>query len=158
MSNTKKKRVFNESFVSFGFTSIVHKGVETPQCLICNKVLSVESMKPSKLKQHLHSIHLNFADKGRSFFSRKEKGVKRQWLDSEGSFYRANEAGVEASFRLSYQIAKQNRPHTIGEELIMPCAETLVKLMIGEKYVDKLNPVSLSDNTVQRRIAAIIKC
>ena len=118
--------------------------METP--IYCNIILHIPD---------LHSIHPNFADKDKSFFTRKEEDVKRQRFDNDGSFYRANEAGIEASFRLSYQIAKQNRPHTIGEELIMPCAKTLVKLMICEKYVDKINPVSPSDNTVQRRITAI---
>ena len=50
-------------------------------------------------------------------------------------------------------IAKAKRPHTIGEELILLCAKDIVGLMIGTDAVKKLSGISLSDNTVQRRIS-----
>ena len=59
---------------------------------------------------------------------------------------------MEASYRVSLLIAKARKPHTIGEELIMPCAKEMVSLMIGEDMVSKLGIVPLSNNTVHRRI------
>ena len=61
-------------------------------------------------------------------------------------------AFMEASYRVSLRIAKAKSPHTIGEELIMPCAKEMVSLMIGEDMVSKLGIIPLSNNTVHRRI------
>src|SRR6218665_2487179 len=44
-----KKRKYSDEFLKYGFTSIVVAGIEKPQCVICNGVLSAESMKPNKL-------------------------------------------------------------------------------------------------------------
>ena len=57
-----------------------------------------------------------------SFFSRQEMNMKRHRLDARGSFHQQNAAVVEASFLVSLEIAKEKKPHTIGEELILPCA------------------------------------
>ena len=53
----------------------------------------------------------------------------------------------------SYQTAKQKKAHTIGEDLLMPVMKEAVKIMIGEKECQKLDAVSLSNNTVKRLIA-----
>ena len=42
--------------------------------------------------------------------------------------------------------------HTIGENLIAPCAEVIVTRMLGEDAAKKIRQVSLSSTTVQRRI------
>ncbi|XP_063584632.1 protein FAM200C-like [Penaeus indicus] len=81
--------------------------------------------------------------------------MKRQRLDASGSFHQQNAAVVETSFLVSLEIAKKKKPHTIGEELILPCAKTMVKIVLGEKRAEKLNAISLSNNTVQRRISQI---
>lgn len=44
---------------------------------------------------------------------------------------------------VSLLIAKAKKPHTIGEELIMPCAKKMVSLMIGEDMVSKLAIIPL---------------
>ena len=46
-----KKRKYEESYLQYGFTSIVVNNEERPQCATCNKVLSNDSMRPAKLKQ-----------------------------------------------------------------------------------------------------------
>ena len=40
-------------------------------------------------------------------------------------------------------IVKAKKPHTIGEELIFPCAKDIVRLMIGTDVVKKLSGISL---------------
>ena len=42
--------------------------------------------------------------------------------------------------------------HTIAESLVLPAAKILVKNLIGEEAVAKLQSVSLSNDTVKRRI------
>ena len=49
-------------------------------------------------------------------------------------------------------MAEQKQPHTIAEFLILPGAKILVKRFFGEQAIAKLNAVSLSDNTIKRRI------
>ena len=59
---------------------------------------------------------------------------------------------VTASYKISLLVAKNKKPHTIAEELITPAAKVLVKHVIGVEPVSKLNSVSVSNNTIQRRI------
>ncbi|XP_045109127.1 zinc finger BED domain-containing protein 5-like [Portunus trituberculatus] len=152
---SNKKRNYDDNYLDFGFTSITDKGVVKPQCVICHKILTAESLRPSKLRLHLETKHPQHVGKDRSFFSRQELNMKRQRLDASGSFHQQNAAVVEASFLVALEIAKKKKPHTIGEELILPCAKTMVKLVLGEKSAEKLNAISLSNNTVQRRISQI---
>ena len=61
-----KKRSYQEDYLKFGFTSIVTNGIAKPQCVICLKVLSAESMKPFQLKRHFVKEHANFTEKKKS--------------------------------------------------------------------------------------------
>jgi len=47
------KRKYNESYIRFGFTSLNDHGTENGQCVVCYCVLSNESLRPSKLSNHL---------------------------------------------------------------------------------------------------------
>ena len=49
-------------------------------------------------------------------------------------------------------MAKQKQPHTIAESLVLHGAKILVKRVFGEQAIAKLDAVSLSDNTIKRRI------
>ena len=81
--------------------------------------------------------------------------TKKQRLDASGSFHQQNAAVVDASFLVSLEIAKKKKPHTIGEELILPCAKTMVKLALGEKSAKKLNTISLSYNSAPPNLPTI---
>ena len=59
---------------------------------------------------------------------------------------------VTASYEIAFIVAKNKKPHTIGEELIRPAAKVLVKHVIGNETLSQLNSVSLSNNTMLRRI------
>ena len=63
-----KKHRHVEDYLKFGFTSIVSNGIEKPQCVLCNAVLSAELMNPSKLKQQLKTKHSNHVTKDLEFF------------------------------------------------------------------------------------------
>ena len=69
------------------------------------------------------------------------------------SFTADSKLAVYSSYAASYQIAKQKKAHTIGEDLLMPVMKEVVKIMIGEKECKKLDAVSLSNNIVKRHIA-----
>lgn len=53
---------------------------------------------------------------------------------------------------VSLRIAKTAKPHTIGETQLLPAAKDMVKVLLGSAAAEKLNTVSLSNNTVSRRI------
>ena len=152
-ANMDKKRKYSEEYIKFGFTILTVHGVEKPQCVICNTVLSNEALKPSKLKRHFDTTHSEHRHKDVAFFERLEANLKRQRLDATGSIHKQNSAIVEASYEAALGIAKNKKPHTIGEKLIKPVMLKMVSLVLGESSASKMRQVSLSDNTVQRRIA-----
>ena len=116
---------------------IRENGMTKPQCVLCNAVLSVEAMKPSKPKRHLNAKHPEHV-KNLSFFEGKELTLKRQKFDSKGYFQQQNKA-LEASYETALAIAKQTKPNSIGETLVKPCAVIMVKLILGESAAKKLS-------------------
>ena len=81
---SKKRKYLDTTLSEFGFTSIVKHGQESPQCVVCYKVLGDGSMKPSFLKWHFSSCHPELANKGAAYFKRLEVGVKRACSDQFG--------------------------------------------------------------------------
>ena len=148
-----KKRNYNEAFLKMGFTSILQNSVIKPQCVICTKILSHESMKPSKLKVHFEACHSKPMGKSMEYFKQKEVSLKTSRLDSTGHFARQNEASLKASYRIALRIAQTKKPHTIGEDLIKPCILEAAKAVLGEQQSNKLRSISLSNDTVKNRIS-----
>ena len=77
---------------------------------------------------------------------------KKQCLDKGGLLFQQTNAPLKASYEVSLMIAKQKKAHTIGENLVLPAAKIIVYCVFGDESVKKLNSISLSNNTVQRRI------
>ncbi|KAM5251205.1 zinc finger BED domain-containing protein 5-like [Hipposideros larvatus] len=63
-----------------------------------------------------------------------------------------NVAAVEASCLVALRITRAMKPHTIAEDLLLPVAKDIVRVMIGDEFVMKLSAISLSNDTVCRRI------
>ena len=82
-----------------------------------------------------------------------ENGLKRSRLDTTGVFSQQSIACIEASYVVSLRIARQHRPHTIGEDLILPCAKDMVRIVFGNVFANNLSSIPLSNNTVVRRIS-----
>jgi hypothetical protein len=61
----------------------------------------------------------------------------------------------EASFHVAYTVAKDCKNHTIAERLIKPAAKEMVRIMLGDKAASVIDMVSLSNNTISRRIASM---
>ncbi|XP_046977632.1 zinc finger BED domain-containing protein 5-like [Vanessa cardui] len=148
-----KRRKFCNEYLAFGFTSTNLNGEERPQCVICYEVLSNESMKPAKLRRHLETKHQDLREKSKSFFQIKaselERSKKTMMKTATGT---NNENAVLASYQVSLLVAKSGKPHTIAEELILPCAKIMVSAMLGDKASKELDIISLSNSTVKSRI------
>ena len=136
----------------YSLFSLIATFIENPQCVICFKVLSAESIKPFQLKRHFEKEHLDCKNIDISFFKRKVDTVRRNKLDATGDFHPNPKSALEAPYIVSLRIAKAKKPHTIGEEMILPCTKDIVRLMIGTDAERKLSDICLSDSTVQRRI------
>ncbi|GFT81845.1 zinc finger BED domain-containing protein 5 [Nephila pilipes] len=71
---------------------------------------------------------------------------------SNESMVPISEKALEASYHVAKLIAHQKKPHTVGETLIKPTCMKIVRLMLGSNEVKEVNKVSLSADTVKRRI------
>lgn len=147
-SGIKKKRLYDDNYLKFGFTVIDSK----PQCVICFEILSRESMKPSKLVRHLNTKHPNEKNKPVEFFERKLKALEHQ-KTAIGQMSNLNEKALLASYRVAFRVAKAGKSHSIAENLILPAALDIAEIMFGKQEVEKLKSIPLSDNTIQRRIS-----
>ena len=151
--SSSKKRCYQDSYIQYGFTFIVDKdGLQKPQCFLCSKVLSNGYLKPSKLQEHLRTMHAGNVDDTRSAFE-----VKRARFLSKGTivthgFVPHVKPALEASYRVALRISKDKKPHTIAETLIKPCAMEMVELMCGKEAKNKLSHIPLSNNTIHDRI------
>jgi hypothetical protein len=150
--SVKKRR--NRKNLDFGFTSTEVVGEERPQCVLCMKVLESECMLPNKLKGHLETTYTSIVSNSRDYFSMKLKELNQQ----KGSFYK--QASIPSivllvSYKAAHRIAKCKKPHTIAEELILSAAVDMVNIMIVESAGKLLSKVSLSNNTISRRIQHI---
>lgn len=146
-----KTRRYEAAYIKYGFTVTQKNGHECPKCVLCCEILSNECLKPSKLQRHLNQKHPAEAEKPIDFFKRKEEHLTRQ----SATFVRqatVPERALRASFWVSFHIARAKKPHTIGEDLILPATKDIVKELLGEDAAKQIDAVPLSDNTVSRRI------
>ena len=147
-----KIRKWNDSYVSFGFTKVIRNGQDYAQCLHCSVVMANASLRPSKLKNHRDKKHPQKRNENIDTLS-----AKRVRYDQEGTLPRLGfspeeKPALQCSYEVAYQIAKCRKPHTIAEELIKPCAEKMVEIMIGPGEKKKIQQLSMSNNTIRRRI------
>ena len=147
------KKQSYKAFLKFGYTTVIENSIEKLQCVICFKVLTQESMKPSKLKQHFKSCHGKLVKNSDDYFKQKAEHLKNRQLDSGGIWPRQNKALLEASYRIAFRIAQSKKPHAIGEELIKPCLIKATTLVLGKEKANKLEEILLSNYTVKKRFS-----
>ena len=150
----QKTRQYDSEYLAFGFTFTGDKNSPSPLCLICGETLSNSSMLPSKLKRHLVSKHPNLADKPTEYFRRLKESTSKQ----AAAFVRKvnySEKASQASFAIAEIIAKQMKPHTIAESLILPACIAVSKIFFGDAAANELKNIPLSDNTIGRRITTM---
>jgi hypothetical protein len=138
MSDSKTKcRQYNFEYLKYGFNQApLNKTL--PMCLICQRVFSNEAMKPSRLEEHLTKIHPDRKDKNLSYFQMfKEQRSRRPTL--AGMFPEASKQdddGLRASYNISLLISKSGKPHTVGEELILPAVSEVLRTVLHKPPSD----------------------
>lgn len=146
-------RKYDCEYLKFGFiiAPSCEESLPKPQCVICKEILSNECMKPSKLSRHLNSKHNSFSNKPVAFFERKKIELKKEVSSFKKSFL-VESSIVKASYMVALRVAKSKKPYTIAEELIKPCMLDVAMELFDSGVAEKLKTVSLSNDTMQRRI------
>jgi hypothetical protein len=72
-----KSRMYDESYLSFGFTRVIINS-EEPHCVLCLSLLAADSMKPLKLKRHLETKHSEMKNKPEEYLRRKLDEIRIQ--------------------------------------------------------------------------------
>ena len=118
---SSKKRNWSDEYVQYGITCITeHDGSQRPNCIICNAKLSNSSLAPAKLREHFLKLHGDGKYKNTTLAEFK---MKRARFDEKATlpvlvFVPVNKPILTASYEVAYLIARQGKPHTIGETLI----------------------------------------
>lgn len=146
------KRKYDDNYINYGFIALENRNDVVPQCVICMKTLANSSMKPSLLKRHLQTNHPDKEGKDPDYFARLGENLKKQRLDRTGRTYHITSEIVTASYEIALLVAQRKKSYTIAEDVIMPAAKILFKRVIGEESLSKLQNVSLSNDTIRRRI------
>ena len=146
MTAKRKCRQYSTVYLQYGFIP-APSSASLPMCLLCQKVFSNEAMKPSRLSQHLTKIYPDEACKDRSYFQTLWETFKKQKNASSmfGNTSQRRDDGLLASHNISLMIAREGKPHTIGEELILPSMKEVqaywLQKQIREKYPHAWNKV-----------------
>jgi hypothetical protein len=146
-----KNRKYEDDYIKFRFTCSDDQERLKPRRVICGDVLANSSLKPSLLRRHLESRHPTQMNKPIDFF--KHNLVEsNSCIENFVSTSNDNENAQEASYRVSYRVAKVLEAHTIAENLIGPCIKYVVRCMLGEKAAKKTDIVPFSNNTLSQKL------
>ena len=113
------------------------------------KTLCNAAMKPSLSNG---TLNRTIQKKDQSYFERLGEIAKRQHLDKTGQFHQKKVGVAKASYEVSLLVAQNMKAHTIAESLVLPAAKTLIRNLIGDETVAKVDSASLSNDTVKRHI------
>jgi len=81
--------------------------------------------------------------------------LKQQKLDADAHIHQHNVSGVEASLELTLQIAKQKRLASSDERFFTHAPQRFSRAGFGRSKRKKIQQVSLSNDTIKRRISCM---
>ena len=91
-------------------------------------------MKPSKLSEHLSTLHAEYSNQPLKFFknvkTKREKRENKRPKSTEYLFKTQSQKldrGLKASNEIALLIAKKAKPHNIGDELIKPALSVFAR-------------------------------
>jgi hypothetical protein len=148
------KRKYAESYIQYGFSKTGNNSAPLPLCVVCGETLTNEGMKPVNLMRHFNQKHGDLKSKSIEYFQQLKSNIKDQQKDLV-SVTNTGSSTVRASFLISLRIAKCKKPFTIGENLIKPAMVDACREVLGDVAAKKISTVSLSNDTVTRRIDSL---
>ncbi|KAK2706409.1 hypothetical protein QYM36_016453 [Artemia franciscana] len=151
-SSVKVRRYLSE-YLGLGFSATKSDPVNA-QCVLCGQVLANSSMKPAHMNRHLSTVHPSHVGKPIEFFKRKQEAFASNCLEI-AKVASVSSKALRASYAVSYLVAKQKKPHTIAECLILPALVKVSEIMFDTKTATALQSIPVSNNTISRRIEDI---
>lgn len=157
MNTNKKRKVFdgNRAFnEKWEEAYLFMLNNEKPLCLVCQQTVAV--MKEYNIRRHYETLHsaqyAQYVGKSRSniFTDLKSKHEKQKQVLH--SFGKPQTASITASYEVAMMLMKNGKPFRDGE-LIKQCAVKMAQTFGEEKVAKKFESVSLSHQTVARRVA-----
>ncbi|KFD46405.1 hypothetical protein M513_12708 [Trichuris suis] len=111
-------------------------------------------MKLSRLKEYLTKVHPERSRENVAYFRKLRDNIVNRWtlrsvISSEA---RVEHDSLLASYRISLMIARCGKPPTIGEQLLVPVVGEVFPTVFHYSESDIARKISLSKETVQRRI------
>ena len=100
-------------------------------------------------------IPINLVKYWRSFNSLRDQFLKRKTMNMFTSSSKNSDDGLKASYNISLLIEKAGKPHTIGEELILPSVKEVIKIVLHKSPEQVIKSIPLRDNSIQRRVDKI---
>ncbi|KAI6655480.1 Zinc finger MYM-type protein 6-like [Oopsacas minuta] len=150
MNSKKKCRQYSADYIKYGFVKSP-SNEQLPMCLLCEQVFSNEGMKPARMIDHLKSRHSDKVEKDVQFFI-KMRDSRKTMGGIFGKIDRQNIDGLVASYNISLLIAKSGKPHTMGENFILPAIQEAVTTVMHSDGRSVIKSIPLSNDTVARRI------
>ncbi|XP_003366004.1 zinc finger protein [Trichinella spiralis] len=108
-----------------------------------------DAVRPIRLAAALHHRHPELSKKPVEYFCAKRNSLSQMRLEKK---VKRLSRLTRASYEIAMLIAKNKKPHTIGESLVKPCIVNAVKILLGDDMAKQFKNISLSDSTVKRRI------
>lgn len=105
------KRKYDESYVEHRYTFINFNEYEIHQCVICSKIVSIESTRPMKSKQYLENVRPQNKDKDKRFFERNLIMQKKMKLGATGTFHETNHKITKTTCVITLKITKQKNTY-----------------------------------------------
>ena len=150
---TQKTQRFNPQFLKLEFKKVYKNGIERPLCVICGDILSVESMKPKRLREHLEGRHKEFLRYTEEMFQETAERFRLHGALDKFNFKPISKAASKASYQMAELLAQECRPHTDGVNLIKKGSATMAMTICGEEVSTKFNEAPLRNKTMKRRIS-----
>ncbi|XP_076329269.1 protein FAM200C-like isoform X1 [Tachypleus tridentatus] len=122
--------------------------------MTCNAQLSNFNLAPAKLRERSLKLHGDGKYKNTTLAEFK---VKIARFDEKAplpvlGFIPINKLILTTSYEVAYVIAKQGKPHTIGEALVQPAMLKIANIMLGKAAKNTLSQIPLSNHTISSKI------
>lgn len=110
--------------------------------------MSNASLRPSKLANHRDKKHPQMKSAGIGTMTVKRAQYDREALITYFGFLQEEKPALQCSYEVAYRIAKCKKPHTIAGDLIKPCLEKMIEILIGSAVKKQIQQVLLSNDTI----------
>ena len=157
MSTCKKRKAEERTFFKkWEETYLFIENTGNPLCLVCQKTVS--ATKEYNLKRHYDTLHKHkfekYEGKERKNVLQSLKDKHEKQVSTMADFVSSQKTSLAASYEVALLLAKKMKSFREGE-LVKACAIKMAEAFGEEKIAEKFKTVSLSHQTIARRVAEL---